>query len=90
MNARDLFKECATILEERGKQYGEAKDLYEVTAKMIGAQLGIEVTPWEACLVLANIKLGRIANGDTQKDTYLDVINYIALAWEVRQKSIPP
>jgi hypothetical protein len=31
--------------------------------------------------LVAQLKMARIANGDRQEDSFLDAINYIALAW---------
>ena len=86
MNAPSLLKECNAILTERGEQYGDAKDLYDITSKLVSGQVGSRfwgVSPAEVCLIMAQIKMGRIANGNTQKDTYIDAINYIALAAEL-------
>jgi len=82
MNARELLKDCDAILKRRGIEYGKPEDLYKVTAKLISGQIG-DVSPSQVCLIMAQVKLGRIANGNAALDTYVDAINYVALAWEI-------
>lgn len=83
MNAQSLLKDCSAILVARGKQYGKAEEMFSIAAKLFSGQLQADVTPSEVCLLMAQMKLGRIANGNTEKDTYLDAVNYIALAYEI-------
>lgn len=78
MKPHDLLATCADILDERGQQYGDPRPLYRVTGRML------DVGDADACLTLAKIKLARIENGvdgPALKDSYIDAINYLALAY---------
>jgi hypothetical protein len=78
MKPHNILKDCADILAERGVQYGDPRPLYKITGRML------DVGDAEACLALAKIKLARIENGVDSaavlKDSYIDAINYLALA----------
>lgn len=84
--AHDILKNCGDILEDRHTQYGDAKAVHQSMANLISAQLGADCTATDAALVMAQIKLARLANGVDDKaalkDTFIDAINYIAIAWE--------
>ena len=86
IEANNLLAEASHILADRHEQYGDAKQLHQKMGRMIGNQLNVDCTPTDAALVMAQIKLARLAIGvddpAAQKDTFIDAINYIAIAWE--------
>tara|TARA_R110000765_G_scaffold118888_3_gene213467 strand:+ start:70 stop:342 length:273 start_codon:yes stop_codon:yes gene_type:complete len=86
IEANNLLVEASNILDDRHEQYGDARQLHQKMGSMIGNQLNIECSSSDAALVMAQIKLARLANGvddpAAKKDTFIDAINYIAIAWE--------
>jgi hypothetical protein len=84
IDAEALLNDCETILTNRGKQYGDAAPLYKSIALMWSGYLGVEVTPTDVCILMSLMKAGRLSQGvddsDALDDTYIDAINYIALA----------
>lgn len=83
IEAEELLIKCSEILQERGEQYGDAHDLYKITARLWSGYLQRPVTPGDVCLLMALMKIGRLAHGvegDAADDTFTDSINYIALA----------
>ena len=77
----DLLEKCAEILTQRGITYGDFRPVGRTMATLMGSQLGKEIDACDAMLLVAQLKMARIANGDRQEDSFLDAINYIALAW---------
>jgi hypothetical protein len=84
IEAEELLIKCSETLIERGKQYGDAHDLYRGTAQLWSAYTGQTVTPSDICMMMALMKIGRLSQGVDDKeahfDTYIDAVNYIALA----------
>ena len=81
--AEKMLDECKEILKQRGEQYGDAKVLYKRTASAWTAYLGLEVDSEHVCTMMSLMKLARLDQGinpDVRRDTYIDMINYIALA----------
>ena len=83
--AEKLLDECKEILKQRGEQYGDAFSLYDRTAYFWTAFLGGEtdINSREVCIMMTLMKLARLhqtTDPDVRRDTYRDMINYIALA----------
>ena len=83
--AEKMLDECKEILKQRGEQYGDASELYERTAYFWTAFLGFEteITGKDVCTMMSLMKLARLdqtTDPAVSKDTYHDMINYIALA----------
>lgn len=85
----DILDECKAILEDRGRQYGSADELYRSTAKLINGYVtdthtGLGVDAADVCVIMALVKIGRLSQGiknkDVMRDTYIDAINYLVLA----------
>jgi len=77
--AVDMLADAQQILEERGKQYGDARILFQNIAVRFSLVLGHPVTPYEAARLLAELKMARL-DLKYQTDSILDGMNYFALA----------
>lgn len=86
----NILNECVTVLRQRGEQYGDARRVHQAMGDLIGTQLQTDCSASDAALVMAQIKLARLSQGIDDpavlKDTYIDAINYIAIAWGCERK----
>lgn len=65
------------IVNERAATYGDVFEMYERTAKVFGAILGIEVQSWQASLMMAGAKLVRTSITPNYSDNSDDVDGYM-------------
>lgn len=73
-----------TVLEEaaeltagdRQNAYGHPADDYARTAAMWSAYLGHEVTPLQAQMCMALVKVSRLANSPRHRDSLVDIAGY--------------
>ena len=83
LKAEKILDSCKTILRQRGEQYGDAGELYQRTAELWTAFLGSQINDKDVCIMMSLMKLARLdqtTDPDVRRDTYRDMINYIALA----------
>jgi len=84
-----LLLECAVILNQRGEVYGSADKVFGSIAGQWSNFLGKEISKSDTAIMMAQMKIARLAQGiddqEAKKDTFLDAINYIALAYECEQ-----
>ena len=85
MQAADVLREVANIIEKREQQYGE----FHVTAYRSAALQGIineEVRSAEGwCLDMVATKLARVYQSPKHMDNYIDAIAYLAEAAALHQ-----
>jgi hypothetical protein len=79
-NPTDILMSGKTVIRERGEQYGDFRVMSRRMATMMGGQINVEISPSDVMLMMAQLKLARAAT-DKSTDTFLDAINYVALAW---------
>jgi len=81
---RDLALEQAhgLINGPRQAHYGKPEDNFKRIADRWSQTLGVEVKPWQVCVMMADLKLARLANG-LHEDSFIDGIGYLALAAEL-------
>lgn len=74
----------ALINGDREKDYGKPAVNFGKIAARWSQFLDVEVEPWQVCLMMADLKVARLANG-YHEDSVVDAIGYIALSKEVKQ-----
>ena len=79
-NPTDILMSGKTVIRERGEQYGDFRVMARRMATMMGGQINVEISPSDVMLIMAQLKLARAAT-DKSDDTFVDAINYVALAW---------
>jgi hypothetical protein len=84
----DLMKESVRIYGERGKQYGDMQESMNKTASIASLIVGRTITPLEVALVMHAVKMARLNQDIYNPDTYLDGINYLAIAGELALTSV--
>lgn len=84
MNPHEILKQCAELINERGADYGRIEQNFERIAVIASASTGTTITPYIACMVLAATKLARMSGSRDKADNYIDAINYLSFAHELR------
>ena len=84
-----FLKHVASVIAERGTQYGDAGSSMASIAARWSATLGREVNPAQVVLCLLDLKLARLAHDPTHEDSAVDVCGCAALLRELTQTSNP-
>ena len=63
----------------RQKDYGAPLDSHKRIAAIWSAQLGITVTPRKVAMMMAGLKLARLAESPDHDDSWRDALGYLAL-----------
>ena len=81
-----ILEEAVAILTHRDQVYGPASDHYHELSNLQSAFFQKERTARDVALANVLEKLDRIqrtdCDSDTFKDSFIDAINYLAIAWE--------
>lgn len=83
MEYRELMTDAATIFNDRNALYGDMKICMERTSQIATLITGVHLTAHDVALVLHALKLARLGNDRTNKENYVDGINYYAFAGEL-------
>jgi hypothetical protein len=84
MDPQNTLKECAYLIDERGEDYGGIEDNFTKIATIASLATGRMVTAYDVAMILAATKLARMSGIRDKRDNYLDAINYLAFASEMR------
>lgn len=87
---QQLAKEAATILEQRGKQYGNYEEVFRNFAirisLVLGKKLKEDVTPAESARIMDELKSVRWDTGGYRRDHAVDGGNYKFMAGALEEK----
>jgi hypothetical protein len=83
MEYRELMSDAIKIFNERNVLYGDMKICLNRTAEISTLITGIHLTAHDVALVLHALKLARLGNDRSNKENYVDGINYYAFAGEL-------
>jgi hypothetical protein len=83
MKANELLLTVTDVIGQRGSVYGHPKINQGRIASRLTQLFEIEITDYDACLAMVEIKLSRIQETKNHIDSYLDAIAYLALACEL-------
>lgn len=75
------------IIGDRNKDYGDPKVNHQRIADLWSVILGIEVTPAQVALCMAQVKISRLVHTPNHQDSYIDAAAYIAIAGEIATSS---
>lgn len=89
--AKEFLIKSENILKERGKQYGDANILHKAIANRFSLVMGIKVTPYMVARLMIELKLARLDVGRFSDDSIYDIINYTALAGQMKnnEENVP-
>lgn len=85
MDPHKTLNECAALIGERGADYGGIEENFDRIARIATEVIGMPITAYEVSIVLVATKLARMAGARDKRDNYLDAINYLAFASELRK-----
>jgi len=84
MNRSKALERVEEILEERGANYGDLRENWEQTARMIEMIVGVDIRPEQFGAIMIAMKMSRLSNSDCKHlDSLLDIIGYAALTIEI-------
>jgi hypothetical protein len=70
---------------QRQVAYGSPQENFEnIAARWSQILGGFEVEAWQVCLMMADLKIARLANGP-HEDSFVDACGYLALASELAE-----
>ena len=79
-NPYDMLTQAADLIQERGQNYGEIENNFQLIADLFSLRVGRPFHPYEACVLLECVKDARMFATPMFVDNYLDGINYKAFA----------
>ena len=85
--AQILAKASELIDGERDRQHGDRKVCHTQIARLWSAFLGVQITPIDAALMLALLKVARMQTGNPNRDNFVDACGYISIAGEMADVS---
>jgi hypothetical protein len=83
MIANELLTESTKLLYDRGLQYGDPTANHIRIAQLWSAYLGYRIEPHEVAICMALVKISRIAEQSTHRDSYADAISYLAISGHI-------
>jgi hypothetical protein len=87
MNRNNTIEVAQNLINgDRQDEYGKAEDNFKRIAERWTQLLGIEIQPWQVGVMMADLKLARLANGKPSLDSFIDGIGYLALASELSSR----
>lgn len=80
----------AVVTGEREQQYGSPENNFRAIANLwmdylAAAGMPIEITPSDVAIMMALLKVARIASGRKHDDNYVDACGYFACAAELAE-----
>ena len=82
----DVLSDVASIIATRGESHGNWDDNMTCIAGLWSAYLGQPVEAHNVGVMLALVKVGRMAGGTFNRDDYDDLVGYAAIAAAIAHK----
>lgn len=83
----DLLAQASAITTaDRNRSYGDPLANHQRIADIWSVILGIDITPAQAALCMAGLKIARLAHDQGHEDSYIDAAAYIAIAYELQAR----
>jgi hypothetical protein len=92
MNPQDTLRIASTIMNERGRNYGDTEFMFDLVANLASLITGREFTAHDVSVVHEATKLARRRVDPTGADHYIDNINYTAISaqFAAKLREAPP
>lgn len=86
MRREDVLAEAHELITaKRAGEYGDAHEVHTRIAIIWSAILGCQVASWQVALMMAALKLARLARTPRHNDSWVDAAAYAALGAELAQ-----
>lgn len=79
-NHREILKEAASLIAERGREYGPEDACFQRSADLATIVLNKPISKYDVAMILGLNKMARLQESRTKTDHYVDGINYMAFA----------
>lgn len=84
MKRREILEvACAAVTVDRAATHGGAEDTFGRIAALWSAYLGLPVSPADAALMLALLKVARARGNPGHADNWIDLAGYAACGGEI-------
>lgn len=87
MNHREVLKQSASLIAERGKEYGPEDACFERSANIASIILNKSISKYDVAMILHANKLARLQESRSKLDHYVDGINYLAFGAQFAQQA---
>jgi len=89
MNRTALLEEASNLINgDRQAHYGPPDRNFHNIAQRWSQLLGVDLEPWMVGVMMADLKLARIASSrKAHRDTFTDIAGYAALAAELSDEN---
>lgn len=91
MDTDDHLEQAASLIRgDRARKHGDATELHRQVAELWTAYLRlsntlISIGPQQVLVMMALLKIARTCNGEFNRDDYVDLLGYAALAAEIAE-----
>lgn len=94
-----LTQAIQCVCTDREEQYGPVEDNFATIAELwmvylkrrcVGADADVCILPEDVAVMMALLKVARIASGQAKADNYVDLAGYAACAGEIAMKEVRP
>jgi len=79
MNRNEILDAAKETVAKRGEAYGDARENFERVAALWSYLLGFDVEPHQVPAMMIALKLARLANDPSHRDSMIDIAGYAAL-----------
>jgi hypothetical protein len=84
-----VFKKALTLFGERGTVYGSVEANFTRAASIASLWLDKPISARDVALILASVKMSRIAQTPDHADSFVDLCNYVAFGASLSNKTHP-
>jgi len=71
------------VTQDRNATHGNPEDSFAAIAAVWSARLGITLTGWQVCILLADLKTCRAWGNPGHQDSWVDIAGYAACGGEL-------
>lgn len=82
MNRYELLEAAKATVADRGEDYGSIWENHERIAVIWTALIGIQIEPEHVAMMMAGVKLARLAATPDHQDSWVDLAGYAATGSE--------
>ncbi len=82
MNRFELLDAAVETVSDRGDDYGGVWENHERIAVIWTALIGIQIEPEQVAMMMAGLKLARLASSPDHQDSWVDLAGYAATGSE--------
>jgi len=81
-SAADMLDHCASVVRERGDNYGRPSDNFRRIADLWSVYLGRDVSLQDVGMLMALVKVARLMATPGHSDSLVDLAGYAAATYE--------